>query len=308
LGQDPEHVWSQAIVSNQVLGIGECHYGGSTRPLITELIPHLRRNGATDLALELDLNNEKGLAKFEKSGKIEDIDRRALPALNRTDNYLQLLKAAHDAGLTIHAVDTGPPGLRDLFMATEIAHIFGHNPSAKVVWLAGEVHTAKGEGSGRAGQFLKDDGFSIFTSNSRTALCDPNFAKNAEGLSAPKAVINDTTPRVAREDGPWGLKLGNWDATIVFPNSGGKSLDLAHTKIVDGEFEWVLKTQLSKEAEARVEDLDLRDTEITDESLKFVELAFPNLKRIDLRQTAISPQGKDSLKKHLPSLSLVEEA
>lgn len=310
-GEDPQSFLSRVIAEHQLLGLGECHYVRAQRVLLAEVLPDLKKQGVTDLALELPPESQKMLDQYSAPARTSTIDREVLPFFARTDSYLQILRSARDAGLRLHAVDTRSDSAnRDRSMANAIENIFDANPTAKVVFLAGWTHVE--DNSSSAVSLLSKRGINTFTVDAESSLCNFSLGNHLADFLSAKIVPTSIAPATAALRTMGGSPLKNFDAVAVLPRSTGESLDLAHTGADDSDVYNILfpavpgYSGLETEAIRKIHILDLHDNPVTDETLPYVSSALPDLQQIDLRGTLTSAQGRAGLKARLPSLTIVE--
>lgn len=155
-GQKPAEALFEIMAQNRVLGIGEIHLSpNSQRNLGSEIMSGLKKAGATHFAIEAPAFIQPYLDRFTETGELNIL---ALPPALRSNDFINILKAARDAGLKITAVDANerydeengikPPAdavnrhyplNRDREMADNIADIL-RTPENKVIFWVGNAH------------------------------------------------------------------------------------------------------------------------------------------------------------------------
>ena len=180
--RDPASTLAFAMSRNRVLAFGENHFNGEHRVVGARLMPTLKANGATHLALEIPVFYQGVLDQFSRTGKT--VDLKGLPDFLQDNDYLGMLISARNSGLKLVAVDAvdasrapdnrelrdlvgfvdmlnvSANGIanggrimarkqvdRDTFMADKIASVLESDPRSKVVFWAGANHVARKQGS-----------------------------------------------------------------------------------------------------------------------------------------------------------------
>jgi hypothetical protein len=182
-GAEPALTARTLMEKNRVLAMGETHESPNPqRELGTEIMPDLKKAGATHLAIEAPERIQPALDEYMRTGKL---DAKELPPLLRDKDYLDMLEAARKSGMKIVAVDANqkyversslsankdeqfelsyrhehkPSVNRDKYMADNVGKILQENPNNKVVFWVGSAHLNHFEGPNHktAGDLLKEN-------------------------------------------------------------------------------------------------------------------------------------------------------
>lgn len=187
VGKDPQTAILDAVKSNRVVALGETHVSpnGLQEDGIA-LIPKMKEAGLTHLAVEIRKSQQGMLDEFLQ-GKIssDEFKTRFFETHDHKghgDDWLKLMKTAHNAGIKVVAVDDyknldkieylgiskETATQRDKSMSGMIGDILDKDPKAKVLFWVGADHLEKGVGKYQcdtAGELLrqkgKKDGFGI---------------------------------------------------------------------------------------------------------------------------------------------------
>lgn len=310
-GQSPRSTLLDAVANNEVVGVGECHLTPTgSRALITELMPDFKARGITDLAIEaIPAVSQPALNQLASTGELGD--RTQLPWLTRTNDFVDMLKAAKREGIRVHAVDDDTPHQRDMIMTSSIEKILREQPNSKVLFLVGASHLKRGEYAFNNHNYdsfadrIRHDGHSLFSTVELKPLCDPDYARESLPITEPKAFDPHESATVADQPKISGGKLGDWDAVIAFPTSQKNQLTFEHSQSTDANVQEIFEKLILPDAAALVTDLNMRDTKITDASLPLIAAKMPKLEQIDLRETAVTAQGVAELRKERPNLKVI---
>lgn len=227
-GKDPKDTVVDLMKNNRFLGLGEAHLSPNPmRDFGAEIIPELKKAGATHFAIEAGRESQAAIDEFVKTGKL---DRTKLPALLRDDDFEKILKAAKDAGLKIVCVDTDGED-RDQYMADRIGEILDADKNNKVVYWVGSAHLSsvfKDHPNGKScADYLRQQKYSVATVGSDWDYksFSPIVALTSD-LKKPVAIAPGETKRIKDLRTTWigvGIKglpeevYGDFDQVIVFP-------------------------------------------------------------------------------------------
>ncbi len=228
-GKDPKESVVDLMKKNRFLGLGESHLSPNPmRDFGAEIIPELKKAGATHFAIEAGLDTQAAIDEFVRTGKL---DRTKLPALARSDDYEKILKAAKDAGLKIVCVDTRGKN-RDKSMADNIGAILDADKDNKVVYWVGAAHLSsvyKDHPNGKScADYLRLQKYSVATVNSewKESSFSPVMTLTSD-LKKTVAIAPGATNQIKDLRTSWigiGVKglpeevYGNFDQIIIFPN------------------------------------------------------------------------------------------
>lgn len=225
-GRDPAAMVSDLMKNNRVVGLGEMHLGDNPmRRFGKEVIPQLKAAGATHLAIEVSDSLQPVIDKFMKTGQL---DESKLPPGLRHEEYIDILKAARNAGLKIACVDDYRLSRRrDEFMADKINNILSENKDNKVIFWVGASHLST-RGDNKAARSAADyirEKHSIATvegsdgcwASTTIGILTPDLI-TAVGISTKDAKRMGELERVPPSAGvvvPW--RHDQWDNYIIFP-------------------------------------------------------------------------------------------
>ncbi|MBI3924608.1 MAG: hypothetical protein HY319_03635 [Armatimonadetes bacterium] len=224
---DPRTNVLEAMSRNRVLGIGESHIDPNPeRDFLRQMLPALRKAGATHLAVEMPAQTQPLLDEFSRTGKI---DRNRLPSGLRPDDYMDVLNQARLQGLKLVAVDPNQAlgRGRDGAMAREIGRILDADPKNKVVFFVGQEHLDRDRGFAAA-PLLAKMGHSIHTVASHSnehffdqltdLTADSRSAFAVRTGSAPHLSRLYQSPILARGERPIDTsRWGDFDTLMFFP-------------------------------------------------------------------------------------------
>lgn len=187
VGQEPRQMILEAVRNSRVTAIGETHTqpNGLQRDG-AQLIPEMKRAGLTHLAVEINKDQQGLLDDFLKGKITRDQFKQkffgSADTNGQGDDWLQMAKAAHEAGIKVVAVDNyrddssidirgfdqKTAAQRDGSMASMIGDILDKDPKAKVLFWVGSDHLEAGigrYGNQTAGELLRQkadrDGFKL---------------------------------------------------------------------------------------------------------------------------------------------------
>lgn len=272
LGRSPQEAIAAALKTNRVIAIGETHTDlNGMEADGRALIPKFAENKVTHLAVEMSKFIQPTLDKF-LAGKIDvrTFSREIYGDDTRqSDNWLSMIKEAHDAGIKIVPVDDMEPlgqaerakGIsekvathRDEHMAGEISKILNADKNSKVVFWAGSNHIGTHlEGSNKtAADLLKEEfgskgGVVTFGSNLESQSKAPAI-EDLLPAGMQKAVSIDMSQSKALRDAP-GTTTNRFDHAILYPAS--HTLQLAEAKF--GKDDPRLLPHIHREAEFHVD-------------------------------------------------------
>jgi len=244
----------------KVLVWGEAHRDDSNRRLVAESMQMFKSQGFTHLAIESDARNQRTLDSFMRHG-----DEESLAIITHSifagESYVRILRSARQAGLKLVAVDMKnsyvlqqghphlrwepqvPNTIRDQSMADNIQELFKKQPHAKVLFLAGSLHSmclpigvkipfdaAWNEADHPsnpvlpAGHRLKKmfGDNAVVTINPIVNSDNSDLATLSSFLQHEAfvpSVINNTPSKIASfyANKRYGLKYGYWDYTLFYP-------------------------------------------------------------------------------------------
>ena len=255
-GLDPAEALIESLKKNRVLMIGEFHTPDNPhRALGAELMPALRKAGATHLAIEHSIDHKGNI--FDKLG---EVNRDQFTSIMAQPEYLRLLKSARSSGLEVVPIDSAEASLaairqqvktnspqlndhqlgsevtaatlstRNMDMAREINKILV-DPNAKVVFWVGNYHLNTAELPGEGPQVMKilrsqkvpvvsfaSDHDPAFTYNPRASVYTPPRALAVPMKEAP--VLSQQTTQSKGELGQDTLFFGQFDYLLTYPAKG----------------------------------------------------------------------------------------
>lgn len=242
VGQDPRAAIMEAVRSSRVIALGETHVSpNGLRQDGLALIGQMRRAGVTHLAVEVS-RDQQGLLDDFLHGRITRDEfktrfYRTADHRGHGDDWLDIMQAAHRAGMRVVAVDDPRFGRevdyrdfsraevewRDTTMATMIGNIIRENPNARVLFWVGANHLQRGtlrQGSLSAGELLhrqgEREGFgvSIFAAQLEDRASSTAQARALAGMaSQPVAFRTRDVPNYATLPGG----AGQFDNVILYP-------------------------------------------------------------------------------------------
>jgi hypothetical protein len=219
-GQEPEQLIVDAMKKCRVLGLGESHIWSANLGMITSAVNKLKDAGATHFAVEL------------RQSEVDEILRTGKdPGLHHNkEEYVAMMLAARDAGLTVVGVDNrkignghGPGNEhRDEGMASDIQNIL-KDPNAKVVWVVGANHLCCDGKNKHAAELLKGKLGAEQVTTVHPSDNDRDLQKVSENLTRPVAVKTADAPGLAKmpltavlDDSQ---RYGMWDIVTAYPLS-----------------------------------------------------------------------------------------
>lgn len=228
-GASPNNALLDAVAKNDVLLIGETPRpslnteSSQHRQLMAGLMPDLKKQGVTDLAIDLPSNAQASLDSI-KSGNGPNV----LAPPYGSDDFTGVLKAAADAGIKVHAIgDTTQLGqMSDVIngLADRVAKIKTDNGGGKLVFWGNDVDVATfkdagGQSQGLAAQLrdrqISAAGFVGVT----TDYTVPSLTLATALVSNPVTVKTADTKIIREVNTPNQLPLGLFDNVIIYPNS-----------------------------------------------------------------------------------------
>lgn len=172
-GEEPSGAARSLMEKNRVLAMGEAHLSPNPqRDFGTQIMPELKKAGATHLAIEAPESIQPALDQYLKTGQL---DPKQLPPLLRDQDYLDMLEAARKSGMKIVAVDANgkyqeasdgedsfksfshrdednyPREDRDKKMSDNIGKILKEDPHNKVVFWVGSAHLSHSDNPNHKG-------------------------------------------------------------------------------------------------------------------------------------------------------------
>lgn len=234
IGQDPRKMILDAVKNSRVVAIGETHtVPNGLQEDGTALMSQMKAAGLTHLAVEVK-KDQQGMLDDFLSGKITSDEFKknffgTTETNGRGDDWMKMMKTAHDAGIKVVAVDDYDDlgahidqlGIdpkvaerRDNAMAGGVADIIDKDPRAKVMLWLGSDHLEQGTGrygNETAGELLRQ-----------------KAAKDGFNLTVISAQLED----LARGDNSAGALAGMAGRPVAFNTAaaGGEVQDLLGTR------------------------------------------------------------------------------